>query len=282
MRWQTSGVVLKRIETLVDDIYAIFDKDIEIKKEDAEEFGKQMASMLVSRISERKRDATLRLSNVGTPCKRKLWYTINAPQLAEKLDAPTRIKFLMGDIAESLVLFLAKIAGHEVSREQETVNVAGVPGHIDAVVTDVLVDVKSASPYSFGKFKEGLTKATDAFGYLTQLGTYRTGTGSKRSGFLALNKVLGHLHLDLHEDDGTDYEQVVRDAIQVCQRPSPPDRGYSDEPDGKSGNRKLGVGCSYCAFKETCWPGLRTIPYANGPRFLTQVVREPNPRGASD
>lgn len=272
---------MKRIETIVEDIYALFEKDIEIKKEDAEEFGRQLGAMLVQRLSERKREATLRLSNAGTPCRRKLWYSLNTPQLAEPLSAPTRIKFLLGDISELLVLFLAKIAGHKIEREQETVYVAGVPGHIDAVVDDVVVDVKSASPYSFTKFKEGLKRATDSFGYLTQLGSYRTGTGSKRSGFLVLNKVLGHLHLDLHEDDNVDYETVVEDAKATVALPAPPERHYEDVPDGASGNRKLCIECSYCDFKETCWPGLTTIPYANGPRFLTRVVRTPKPRAAT-
>lgn len=266
---------MKKIETLVEDIYALFEKDIEIKEEDAAKFGETLGRMLVRRLSYTREAPSLRLSNAGTPCHRKLWYTVNVPQLAEKLDAPTRIKFLLGDITEELVLFLARLAGHEVEREQEEVEVAGVKGHIDAVVDGELVDVKSASPYSFEKFKDGLTDETDGFGYRTQLGSYRTALQHKRAHFLAVNKVLGHLHLATEEDDGRDYERLVDEARRTVQSPEPPPRGYDDVPDGKSGNRKLGLQCSYCAFKDTCWPGLRTIPYANGPRFLTRVVKEP-------
>lgn len=266
---------MKKIETLIDDIYALFEQDIEIKEEQAAEFGKTLGTMLVRRLSTRREKPTLRLSNAGTPCKRKLWYSVNASQLAEKLSAPARIKFLLGDITEELVLFLARLAGHTVEREQEEVHVSGVRGHIDAVVDGELVDVKSASPFSFDKFKQGLSPETDGFGYLTQLGSYRHALGHRRAHFLPVNKVLGNLHLDTHEDDGRDYEQLVEEAKRVVQSPEPPERGFADVPDGKSGNRKLGVQCSYCDFKETCWPGLRTIPYANGPRFLTRVVREP-------
>lgn len=269
---------MKNINTLIRDIYSLFDNAIVIKKEEAVEFGKQLGEMLVSRLSERHESGTVRLSNAGTPCKRKLWYSVNVPQLAEKLDAPTRIKFLFGDITELLVLFLAKIAGHSVTNEQETVYVAGVPGHIDALVDGELVDVKSASPYSFDKFKEGLTRENDSFGYITQLGSYRSALGHKRAHFLPVNKVLGHLHLDTHDDDGTDYERVIEDAKATVALPTPPERGYTDVEDGKSGNRKLGINCSYCGFKDTCWPNLRVVPYANGPRFLTRVVREPNLR----
>ena len=36
----------------------------------------------------------------------------------------------------------------------------------------VLVDVKSASSFSFKSLRDGLTRDTDSFGYLTQLGLY--------------------------------------------------------------------------------------------------------------
>jgi len=269
---------MKKIDTLIDDIYALFDNEIDIKEEDAAEFGETLGKMLVRRLSSRREKPTVRLSNAGTPCKRKLWYSVRVPHLAEKLPAHARIKFLLGDITEELVLFLARLAGHTVEREQEEVHVAGVRGHIDAVVDGELVDVKSASPFSFDKFKQGLTPENDGFGYLTQLGSYRHALGHRRAHFLPVNKVLGTIHLDTHDDDGRDYEQIVSEAKQVVQLPEPPERGYEDVPDGQSGNRKLGIQCSYCDFKEVCWPGLRTIPYANGPRYLTRVEREPKLR----
>ena len=54
-----------------------------------------------------------------------------------------------------------------------------------------------------------------------------------------------------------------------------PNRAFSDVPDGKSGNMKLGTQCSYCEFKKVCWPDLKTYIYSSGPRYLTKVVREP-------
>jgi hypothetical protein len=39
---------------------------------------------------------------------------------------------------------------------------------------------------------------------------------------------------------------------------------------------KLGTGCSYCAFKKHCWPGLRGFAYSGGPRYLTNVVKTPD------
>ena len=61
-----------------------------------------------------------------------------------------------------------------------------------------------------------------------------------------------------------------------------PPRCYEDVEDGASGNRKLCVECSYCAFKVDCWQdvndgsGLRKFIYSSGPRWLTVVKKEPN------
>lgn len=263
-----------KIETLVEDIYGVFDKQVQADPEAVTRFGEELAKVVTDQISEQKQPH-LRLSNLGTPCKRKLWYSINTPELAEKLPGAARIKFIIGHVTEAVVLFLAKLSGHKVEREQETVDLHGVKGHLDAFIDDELVDVKSASPYSFSKFKDGLKPEQDAFGYLTQLGSYGAATGNSRAHFLAVDKVLGKLALDTHEFPEVNHEAKVAAAREILGQPTPPERGYEDEADGASGNRKLGTACSYCDFKTTCWPGVQTFAYSNGPRFLTRVVRPP-------
>lgn len=262
-----------KIDTLVQDIYDLFEKDVTVDPKEAETFGVGLGKLVIDRL--RKRKDYLRLSNLGKPCVRQLWYSINTPELGEKLSGPTRIKFLIGDITEAVILFLAKLSGHSVTNDQQEVDLYGVTGHIDALVDGELVDVKSASPYSFNKFKEGLQPGGDSFGYLSQLGGYGAGLGFKRGSFLAVNKVLGHLHLDTHDLPEVDYEKRISVVQRTLEGNSPPDRGFTDEADGLSGNRKLGVACSYCAFKDTCWPGHQTYNYAGQPRFLTVVKREP-------
>lgn len=265
---------MSNIETLVDDIYGVFDKQVQADPESVKAFGEDLARVVAEQVSEQKHPH-LRLSNLGTPCKRKLWYSINTPELAEKLPGAARIKFLIGHVTEAVVLFLAKLSGHTVEREQETVTLHGVKGHLDAFIDGELVDVKSASPYSFNKFKEGLKPEQDAFGYLTQLGSYGAATSSSRGHFLAVDKVLGKLALDTHELPEVDHEARVNAAKAILAQPRPPERGYEDEADGASGNRKLGVACSYCDFKFTCFPGVQVFNYSNGPRFLTKVMRVP-------
>jgi hypothetical protein len=265
---------MKNIDTLIDDIYGVFDKETTVPPEEARAFGERLGALLSARLGRQDKQY-LRLSNLGSSCLRQLWYRVHAPELGEPLSGPARIKFLIGDITEAVVLFLARLAGHDVRDEQHEVELNGVKGHIDAVVDDTLVDVKSASPFSFKKFEAGLTPETDAFGYLTQLGSYGKAKGHKKGAFLAVDKVLGNLTLDKHDLPDIDYERRIEVVRDVLAAPEPPPRAFEDKPDGKSGNRKLGVECSYCSHKDLCWPGLRTFNYGRGPTFLTHVAREP-------
>ena len=111
---------------------------------------------------------TLRMSNVGKPA-RMLWYEVNSTVEKEEFNGPTYLKFLYGDLIEEVVLFLAEVAGHSVSDRQRQVVVSDIVGHIDGVVDGVLIDVKSTSPHSFKKFKDGTLRNDDPFAYISQL-----------------------------------------------------------------------------------------------------------------
>jgi hypothetical protein len=271
---------MAEIKTLISDIHQLFDNGFELQS-DIEAFGQRLAGHLSKRAASAKGETQLRLSNLGTACDRKLWYMIKHPECGEKLAPDVRIKFLFGDLTEEILMFLAKEAGHEVTREQEEIEISGVLGHIDGFIDGHLVDCKSASSYSFQKFKTGLKQQEDAFGYLIQLGGYAYALGQKSASFFVIDKVSGHLCLDTHVFlDDYDFEKMVLQRRQMLAAKREPPRGFQDEPDGGSGNRKLGVVCSYCDFKKDCWPGLRTFMYRGGtgykPTFFTKVVREPN------
>ena len=291
---------MKSIDTLVEDIYEVLDKGV-ISNGGYGNFGREMADLLTRRLAveEVERTAHLRLSNVGTPCARQLWYKVNTPDDGEPLLPHTRLKFLYGDILECLLLELAKLAGHTVEGEQDTVSINGVVGHRDCVIDGMLVDVKSASDYSFKKFEGHLERDDDAFGYLTQLGSYLLAAREPviepdlnippsfgdpivkdydRAAFLVINKVTGKLCLDVHEFSEEDLAHISSTIIGRVREVNDlvtPDRGFEPVLEGKSGNEKLGVNCSYCAFKDKCWPDLRTFLYSNGPMFLTKVERLP-------
>lgn len=247
---------------------------VHVSPEEVKAFGEGLSQLVVKQL-ERKANY-LRLSNLGTSCRRKLWYSINCAELAEPLSGPARIKFLIGDITEAVILFLARLAGHAVTDEQKSVALHGVKGHIDAKINGEVTDVKSASPASFKKFEAGLAPESDGFGYLTQLGSYVQAEGGSRGHFLAVDKVLGTLVLDTHDSLPNVSATQVREVREILDSSEVPDRGFEDEAMGEAGNRVLKtVPCGYCEFKHTCWPGLQIRQYYKGPVHFTKIVKEP-------
>lgn len=278
------------MEKLIKDVYELMDtKEIPegVNVEQVvHQFGENVKEILLNNITNHKRDnRKLRMSNIGKK-DRQLWYSYNGYE-GEPLLPNTRIKFLYGHLIEEMVLALVKLSGHEVSAEQKFVEVEGIKGSMDCKIDGLLVDVKSASPYGFKKFKEGTLANDDPFGYIDQIKGYAHAEGERKFGWLAMDKTNGHLTLlkyDLDDERSPHWKKLnftsITDRIsqikKVVAQEEPPERCYEDLADGKSGNMKLSLGCSYCSYKYECHPGLRTFLYSNGPRYLTNVAKEPN------
>ncbi len=274
-----------KIDTIVEDIYDLVDKGLppDFPAEKVEALGLSIARVIADRMKREERKGTLRMSNIGSPCDRKLYYSVNTPEKAEPLEPQVRIKFLFGDILEELLLFFADASGHDVRGRQDTLTIEGIEGHRDSVIDGTTVDVKSASSYSFDKFESHSLTKDDPFGYEDQLQSYiHAGqddplvTDKKRGAFLVIDKTLGKICLDVHERKEFPYEALYRSKKRMVAGEELPDRGFQPELDGKSGNEKLGNFCSYCDFKNVCHPNLRTFLYSGKPRFLTTVKREPD------
>src|SRR6185369_6568983 len=149
----------------------------------------------------------------------------------------------------------------------------------------VPTDCKSASSFSFEKFKSGAFLFDDPFGYIKQLSGYAWKVDkTDRAGFLVADKVHGDItyaEIDEYTIRGNPPKERIEQLRKVVNSSEAPPRCYDDRPDGKSGNRRLDVGCSYCPFKEDCWKdanggkGLRKFIYAKGPVWLTEVRRAP-------
>jgi hypothetical protein len=167
--------------TLPEDIFRVLDSetDHEVSEENVEWAGEVFKALLRTRLrkrEEKKGEEVLRFSALGKK-DRQLWYAANMPEAAEKLPGKQNFKFLYGDVIEVLLLFLAKEAGHEVTDTQMGVECDGVFGSIDAKIGGVVVDVKSASSYSFEKFRTGGFLFDDPFGYVQQLSGYANALG---------------------------------------------------------------------------------------------------------
>lgn len=290
---------MKTIDTLVEDIYDVVDTRGGWDAAVTEFIATNTADVFKSRLEdeEEERTGALRMSSLGRPCHRQLWYQHNVPRDGERLPSKAKLKFLYGDMVELLLLSLAMAAGHEVRGTQGELDIAGIKGHRDAVIDGVTIDVKSASPFSFRKFKEGLSPATDGFGYLGQLEAY-TKAGHRadntvdpfRGGFLAIDKVSGDLCLDVHSFSSTyeDLEHKFESIKAKMDQDEPPARAFEAEDDGykhktkgfvPNGNKYLGFQCAYCEFKKTCWPTMRTFLYKGWdgykPKHFVKVVKMP-------
>lgn len=281
--------------TLPEDIYALFDQDLdhEVSEENVAWAGEVFKDLLRSRLKKREErtgEDVLRFSALGKK-DRQLWYEANDAEGAEKLSGKMGFKFLYGDVLEILLLFCAKEAGHEVTHEQFEVDIDGVKGHTDAVIDGIPVDCKSASSFSYQKFKDGTFKFDDPFGYIQQLSGYaHVLKKTDRAGFLVCDKTHGDIcfaEIDKLDIEGNPPASRIAALRDIIRGDSPPPRCYEDVPEGKSGNRKLGIGCSYCRHKDKCWAdtnegqGLRKFIYARGPTWLTEVKKEPRVDEAS-
>lgn len=274
---------VKSFETLVQDVQKLLD-GADLSKT-VQEFSDRLGAMVAERFLKHgeERLPKLYLSNVGRPL-RQLWYELNGFK-GEPLSPETKFKFLYGDLIEQVFLFLAVEAGHTVERLQERVEVDGVSGKIDAVIDGILVDVKSCSSRSFEKFEKGTLYHDDPFGYIAQLTGYRQALGTERAAFVAIDKVLGKIcTYELSESAGYDVSKRITEVKAAIKSPNPPERCYAPRPiskTDKSGNFILSTGCNYCAHKLECWKdsnegkGLQIRYYSSGPKWFTEIVREP-------
>ena len=276
---------MKTIDTLVEDIEEVVKGNGGWDHMITHYLSETIAYLAKSRfIKPQEPRGYLSLSSIGTPCKRKLWYKVNEPMTAEPLPASALLKFFFGDIIEALVLSLAMAAGHRVTGMQSRLDVNGIKGSRDAVIDGVTIDVKSASTFSFKKFKDGKLREDDPFGYISQLSSYVYGgkddnlvEHKTKGAFLVIDKTLGNICLDVYDftHELTTKDQEMQAAKDLVAGPIPAERIPPVPQSKTSPNTKLAMPCSYCEFKKSCYPEARTFLYEFGPLFLVNVVTEP-------
>lgn len=278
----------KSLDTLVSDIYSELEglsrgEALDIPEEELDRTlaGIKECILHWSQPSERNKNFTLRMSNVGR-APRQLWFEKNS----EIINAPspsTQIKFLYGHLLEEIVLMLARISGHVVTDEQKEAELNGITGHMDCKIDGEVVDIKTASKFAFKKFQNGTLADEDNFGYLSQLACYEASEGTENGGFLVLNKESGELCLYRPDDmEKPNIKETIDDIISTVNSNDIPDKCFEPIPDGKKGNMKLPKQCNWCSYKFECHKdandgeGLRAFKYSNGVVYLTHVESEPN------
>ncbi len=274
---------------IVDDIYEALTpltkgEALSLSDEQIDDFGERMKDALRSWARPPKRDSSfnVRMSNIGKP-SRRLWFDKNNDLAPETQHPKTFIKFLYGHLLEEVVLMLARLTPNDVDSEQKEVMVDGVSGHMDCKINGEVVDIKTASGFSFRKFKEGKLREDDPFGYIPQLAGYEAAEGTDQGGFLVINKENGDLCFYVPDDLD---KPIVSDRIakltkDLNRKTPPPDLCYEPVDEGKKGNKKLHKNCTFCPHKFECFKnandgqGLRIFDYTRGPVYFTKVVVPP-------
>lgn len=274
-----------QINTLVDDIYTMVQSNGWFTEDIAADLGNQVARRLREHFNYGDRKPTLRLSRMGPTCPHALWQSIHHPELAVPLRSPVKLMLSFGHMLEAQAICLSKLAGHSVTGEQDELVVDDIVGHRDCVIDGCIVDVKSTTSYGFARFKERTIgqEGADLFGYLDQLDGYLLGSASDplvtvkdRAYILAIDKQLGKMVLYEHRLRENHIRRRIKDHKEIVGRSSPPQCTCETKLIGKSGNIGLDTKASYSPFKYSCFPGLRTFLYAEGPVFLTHVERKPD------
>ena len=279
---------MKTIDTLIEDIHTLLETGINTStvqnRDKIRDFAMEISSSVARQLGEGKREkmTSLRMSQIGKP-DRQLWYELKSPVEPAPIDGQTKLKFIMGDILEALLILLTDLSGHKVTEQQKEVEIDGVKGHKDCRIDGTVVDIKSASSYAFKKFKEGTLHTDDPFGYIAQISGYAEADKDEEAAFFAIDKSSGEMAvMKVEPIRMINAKQRIGKVKNFISSDIPPARCYPDEEDGKSGNRKLAIGCVYCPFKEDCWKdanggrGLRKFQYSNGIRYLTQVGKVPD------
>ena len=210
----------------------------------------------------------LRMSNIGRK-KCQLWFDKNDPEGKEPLPSHFLINMLLGDIVEAVfkgVMRAAKVDFEDSGQVVLKTKHANIKGEYDMVLDGKVDDIKSASSWSYdNKFKDFSTlKAGDSFGYVAQLTGYAKASDNDVGGWWVINKNTGNFKYVEAENLNVDEEiNKIEDTIAYLEKDEPFKRCYEDEDEtyyGKpSGNRKLGIECGFCAYKEKCWDNIQAL-----------------------
>ena len=246
---------MKTIDTLIHDVYEVMqtrDTEADVKKI-AKIIGDEVAEAVEQAFGEPQPKNGLRMSGIGK-CERAQWYSVKGYE-QEEIDGSVYLTFLTGHVMEALLLGIIEIAGHKVTGKQQKHEVEGVKGSQDCYIDGELVDVKTASAWSFdNKFKEDGIKE-DSFGYIKQLSGYGKAEDRDEGYFLAFNKNKSTLKLCKQKLE-KDIDKHIIQLKEKMELSTPPMRIAKATTVGKDGRERLNMNCAFCGHKENCFGSL--------------------------
>lgn len=274
---------MKDINTLVTDIRDLLEHPTTIRPDRDLVLGmvNGLAKAAVKPLEKRTRSYSLRMSNIGKGI-RKHWYESQFG--VESADAESQLRFVVGDFMEEYLFFLAKLSGHTVTHQQETVVLEGVEGHIDAVFDGYnLIDGKTCSDNNYKKFTKGLEPWNDEYGYIYQMAGYYQGLLAKgldirTTSWFAINKSNSNFGLFNYSIDKLPDARSriisIKKALDKNKAPKDICEGAAPK-EAESGNKEMSFLCRFCPFKDKCWPDYKVYRYSNTDKMYTEVVKQP-------
>lgn len=241
-----------------------------------EEFAERVKAAVIKQLEPEDKGFTLRMSNIGRPLRQLMLEQEHGrvPPTPEFM-----LKMLFGDLYESLIVFLLKSAGVNVTEEGTKVSIpvktdngiVNVDGTLDIGIDDGIFDVKSASPFSFSNKFDGtaILTDTDPFGYVDQLFGYAKARNKRAKGWIVVNKVDGEIKVceipdEIHDKLMKKSCKRIDDKVRYITEGNPipecqgviPETYYGNE----TGNFVLGPDCKFCPYKTKCHPDINYRP----------------------
>jgi len=261
------------MNTILHTVQIYLDKvsreSVKISDSLVEEFGEACKNSLRKQFSnERRKDFKVRMSNVGRPLCQLQMEAKNIKGEGQPYNAKMRNTF--GDLIEALAIFVLKSSGVKIEHEQKKVkykfNGSEIEGQLDVKIDSKIWDIKSASPFSFerkfgesGGFEE--IAKEDAFGYIPQGYLYSESEKLPFGGWIVINKSTGEWLVCETPEIDDEYRQaalaLAERNIKAIKNKIPFKRCYEDIEETfrtkKTGNKVLGMACSFCPYKLPCW-----------------------------
>ena len=256
--------------SLISYLVNVLDGKAEMPSYLFDEFAELSRKALEKHFTRKKEDFRLRMSNVGKPlCQLQMQAKGVEP---EKPSHDFIVRMIIGDMLEALVIVLLKAAKIEVKSQHQKVSLGvgdrQIEGEYDIELDDGIYDIKSVSPFSFTtKFNADngydKIKQSDSFGYISQGHGYGMAANKPFKGWIAINKTTGEIvftdskHTD--EEKKEVYSKIYNTSVALLDE-KPFERCFTDIEEvyysKPTGNRTLGIECSYCPYKHDCWDNL--------------------------
>ena len=237
-----------------------------------EKAGEDLKASLRRQFTRRDDEFRLRASNMGKSlCQLQM---ANNGAVPERKDYNFIMRMLHGDAIEVIMDLLLKIAQANITGGKSKIALdlgdTIIKGEDDIHIDNKVYDIKSSAPYSFDlKWKKGLDalKSDDPFGYIGQLVGYSVAQDLDTGGWIVVCKSTGQVVVVDADFSDAEKSKVIADikmkatalkdgwAFERCFEP------VDDFFNRKFTNsKKLGMNCSFCDFKQTCWPKAQLLP----------------------